>query len=357
MLNFRLGRVLTCPTSCSNVKCLVALSSLRSCPPNITGKWWSTSRSKHFLFLIKDCIQLKVFYFVFEIVSRLKFLLLLISCLYSGPEFQVHHLSCHSVAASGSVSLTVTSPPKIKKCGHARETEVASVSEIKSVLGVVKGDADKRARIREEREDMAHKGANSGDGCVKKEKIYACNFEDCKVMLSSKDSLSGHIRNMHKKKTSFECSQCLKKFKKRANLKRHNDAVHEKLKPFQCEKAGCMKKFATKDWLKRHIKMFHLKDRPHVCLLPGCGEMFAAKINLKRHMMKIHNFEKPHLCVEKDCNKRFEERRHLEDHMRSVHGAQKLACDVDNCTATFIYAKSLYGHKFKYGHKMKQTTV
>jgi len=176
-------------------------------------------------------------------------------------------------------------------------------------------------------------------------KSVACNFEGCKVKLSSRGSLNGHIRNVHKKEKPFGCNQCLKKFKKRANLRRHTDTVHAKLKPFQCEEAGCSKEFSTKNLLKSHVRIFHLRERLHACYQPGCGEMFGMKINLKRHMIKVHNFEKPHLCVEKNCGQKFEERRQLKDHLRSVHGAEKLACDIGSCTRTFIWSSGLYEHK------------
>ena len=176
-------------------------------------------------------------------------------------------------------------------------------------------------------------------------KGFPCNFEGCKAKLASKDSLNGHIRYVHKKKELFKCNQCLKEFKRRANLRRHIDALHTKLKPYHCEEAGCSKEFSSKDWLKRHIKAHHLKEKPHACIQPGCGEAFGQKITLKRHMMKVHNFEKPCACPEKNCGQKFEESRYLKNHLRSVHGAERLACDVGNCTRTFIWSSGLHEHK------------
>ena len=192
-----------------------------------------------------------------------------------------------------------------------------------------------------------------GELCVEenvqiKKKAIACNFEGCTVKLSSRSSLNGHIRNVHKKEKPFECNQCLKKFKKRANLRRHTDAVHAKLKPYQCEEAGCSKEFSTKTLLKSHVRIFHWKERLHACHQPGCGEMFGMKIELKRHMVKVHNFEKPHPCVEKNCGQKFEDGRQLKDHLRSVHGAEKLTCDIGSCTRTFIWSSGLYDHKKKH---------
>jgi len=181
-----------------------------------------------------------------------------------------------------------------------------------------------------------------------KKRVFVCNFEGCKAKLSSKDSLKGHIRYVHKKKKLLECNQCKKKFTKSYNLQRHTDAVHAKLKPYQCEEAGCSTTFGDKDSLNYHIKTFHLKEKPFACLQPGCGEKFGVKINLKRHMMKAHNFEKPHSCVEKNCEQKFEERRQLSNHLRIVHGAEKLTCDIDGCASTFLSLSGLHRHKKKH---------
>jgi len=183
-------------------------------------------------------------------------------------------------------------------------------------------------------------------------KAIACYVDGCKVELASIDSLKGHIRNVHKKTKPHQCNLCLKKFKKRHNLRRHIDDVHHKLKSYQCEEAGCAAKFKSKDWLNNHVRTVHWKERSHPCPQPGCSEKFGMKLNLKRHMMKVHNFEKPHSCVEKNCGLRFEERRQLENHLRSVHGAKKLACDIENCTLTFLSTSGLNMHKKKH----KQTS-
>ena len=183
-------------------------------------------------------------------------------------------------------------------------------------------------------------------------KAIACYVDGCKVKLASIDSLKGHIRNVHKKTKPHQCNLCLKKFKKRHNLRRHVDDVHHKLKSYQCEEAGCAAKFKSKDWLNNHVKTVHWKERSHACPQPGCSEKFGMKLNLRRHMMKVHNFEKPHSCLESDCDLRFEERRQLENHLRSVHGAKKLACDIGNCTLTFLSTSGLNMHKKKH----KQTS-
>jgi len=186
-----------------------------------------------------------------------------------------------------------------------------------------------------------------------KKKAFACYFDGCKVKLSSRDSLKVHIRNMHKNIKTYECNLCFTMFKKKYNLRRHIDDVHHKLKYYQCEEAGCATSSKSKDWLNNHVKTVHLKEKSHACPQPGCSERFGMKLNLKRHMMKVHNFEKPYSCGEKDCGLRFEERRQMENHLRSVHGAQKLACNIDNCTLTFLSTSGLNMHKRKH----KQASV
>lgn len=266
----------------------------------------------------------------------------------------MHHLSCHSDISPRCVSL-YSSPPEILKPGHVakarvefEELEVVKEKneDVEEEMLVVKQeemeDVDEVKVAERWSESMAFNGTFLDDDldldeeCIKKENdVYACNFND---------SLDGHIR----KKKTFECSQCSKKFRKMHNLKRHDNAVHKKLKPYQCEEVDCLAKFNAKSQLNTHMKICHLDDRAYMCPQPGCAERFVLKVKLQRHMMKVHNFEKPYSCVENDCPQRFVERRLLEDHLRSVHGAEKLSCDIGACTSTFTFSTGLHVHKKKH---------
>jgi ribosomal protein L34E len=99
-----------------------------------------------------------------------------------------------------------------------------------------------------------------------------------------------------------KCLICGREFqgiKKKRNLKQHQQAVHEKLRPFQCDLCGSS--FARKDYLNCHLKShlknpnFKPKQRPNTsdstrsfrCSFAGCGKFYKTKHELTEHH-KIH---------------------------------------------------------------------
>ena len=65
--------------------------------------------------------------------------------------------------------------------------------------------------------------------------------------------------------TRNKCSICDKKFSRKAELKRHTDAVHEGKKPHKC--SICDKSCSLKAELKAHIESIHEKKKPYKCLI------------------------------------------------------------------------------------------
>ena len=55
----------------------------------------------------------------------------------------------------------------------------------------------------------------------------------------------------HGGKNSYECEICKTCFKRKDNLKKHIDTVHEKKKPFKCE--ICDYRGSSKHYLKMHV--------------------------------------------------------------------------------------------------------
>ena len=121
---------------------------------------------------------------------------------------------------------------------------------------------------------------------------------------------------------------------------------------FTCTHTGCKLGFALKDSLNLHIKNLHPKKKPYTCDRPGCNSAFVYKYGLSEHVKIVHTKEKlgkKYHCSEPGCGVtvRFKDKRGLEDHCRGEHGAEKLICKSENCTKTFTYFRSLWGHEKK----------
>ncbi|XP_055372205.1 zinc finger protein 236-like [Condylostylus longicornis] len=93
------------------------------------------------------------------------------------------------------------------------------------------------------------------------------------------------------------CTICKKNFKKPNDLERHN-RIHNKEKPYRCDK--CDKSFTLKGTLNTHMKI-HEENRIKVnCTV--CGKYYATQSALQLHL-RIHTGELPFKC--EHCPKMF----------------------------------------------------
>ena len=177
-----------------------------------------------------------------------------------------------------------------------------------------------------------------------KKKPFSCKEEGCHMKFAIERILVRHVDSVHFKKRPFSCKEdgCQLKFGRKTHLDRHVDKVHLKKRPFSCKEDGCQLKFGRKTHLDRHVDKVHLKKRPFKCY--HCSRDFGQKEHLSRHIKIVHQKEKAFICQEPGCGKKFGQKHELQDHMRSAHRAPKLVCRKAECSATFVWARTLYKH-------------
>ena len=74
------------------------------------------------------------------------------------------------------------------------------------------------------------------------------------------------------------------KLKRRALLRRYTQTMHEKLRPYQCEK--CPYAALISAHFRQHVRAKHEKVRPYKCDI--CPYATSLKGNLNTHIRGIH---------------------------------------------------------------------
>lgn len=80
----------------------------------------------------------------------------------------------------------------------------------------------------------------------------------------------------------FVCIQCLKEFRSRSHLLRH-EVIHTGERPYACHL--CSSAFNRKESLVLHLRV-HTGERPYQCRL--CPRRFTSKGNLTQHAFSVH---------------------------------------------------------------------
>jgi hypothetical protein len=88
------------------------------------------------------------------------------------------------------------------------------------------------------------------------QKNWPCN--KCDMSLSSKYSLTSHIKVVHDKKKEFSCTKCDKSFARKYSLQAHIDVIHNG-KKFNCDK--CPNFYTSQESLARHQSTYHLTQQ------------------------------------------------------------------------------------------------
>ena len=142
---------------------------------------------------------------------------------------------------------------------------------------------------------------------------YKC--QDCENAFFTRGSLNWHRYCAHKiGKQKFKCEQCSFSTFAKTYIKKHSAMVHEKIIRHFCEESGygCYQK---KD-MDIHMISAHGKgDKKFKC--KKCSYSAVSKHLLKRHNDAVHEKIKNHACSE--CDYAAYRKEHLKRHMESVH--------------------------------------
>jgi len=192
---------------------------------------------------------------------------------------------------------------------------------------------------------------------IHKDKAIRCKFKRCCKIFTTEISLQKHLSKDHflnKPTNSVECKVCKIWLSSKNSLKGHMESRHatqaENVKLIQCK--ICCENFDSKAKLFRHIKENHEKE-PIKCRLKPCHHYFPSKVEMENHFKNTHaikcKFRNNLECVY--CGKHYgESRRNMLIHVRKFHSKISIQCEKRGCALFFKSQEDLEKHK-KEAHK------
>jgi len=165
-----------------------------------------------------------------------------------------------------------------------------------------------------------------------------------------------HILSVHEKKKPFSCDKCPKCFALKDELRKHRESVHKET-TYPCTQ--CDKVLDSNIILTRHIKTVHEeqridneitlernqsdvvidyqsdvittkatnleeKDKQSKFNCKVCGKNFASATIVKRHISTVHEQNKPFICDK--CPKCFGLKVQLRKHRETIHENKTYPC-------------------------------
>ena len=169
-------------------------------------------------------------------------------------------------------------------------------------------------------------------------KHIACLEPSCEVRFRKRGDMMKHHETVHQNKKEL-CIECGEYFK---NLKYHRETVHEGIR-YKCE--SCDKEYRTEKMLRQHVETVHEKRRS-IC------EICAVEvIDLRNHMKLNHEgpVEKTEPCPDENCRRKFRTSQEAKKHYKSYHLEIKEMCP--ECGGWF---KALYQHTLAVHKNLKK---
>lgn len=162
----------------------------------------------------------------------------------------------------------------------------------------------------------------------------------CNKFYKDLDCIAAHMRTMHrqapkKKKYTYICSKCGRKFNSRMALGDHELGDCGRSPIYKCEHCG--KALHSQGSWKTH-QLIHTGDLPFQCKF--CQKRFRTQGQVKIHS-RCHSGEKPFKCQQ--CPKSFAHRESLMTHMSLHTGLKRFMCQC--CSSRFSCISNLQAHR------------
>ncbi|KAG2994396.1 hypothetical protein PC128_g4697 [Phytophthora cactorum] len=190
---------------------------------------------------------------------------------------------------------------------------------------------------------------------LEERKPYKCEL--CQARFTYNHGLTRHMKRSHRNvNLPFECSECLKGFKKKSELQAHS-YVHTGVLPFECE--DCGERFLKRFWLTRHQRKHEAnKEADTQVYVCDCGEICFDEDELNTHKQTEHGNEEgkdavdgaketpAHMCLV--CDQTFARkqylRAHLRTHFESLDDRKQYTCPMDGCNKSYTRKSNLMTH-------------
>ncbi|KAL3854793.1 hypothetical protein ACJMK2_014042 [Sinanodonta woodiana] len=184
----------------------------------------------------------------------------------------------------------------------------------------------------------------------------------CGRVLSNSKMLQIHKKSNHETERKMElCHLCPSSFNRRHELRNHIRVVHEKIKTLEC--SLCKTKFATKAKMLTHEQNVHRVGRVDLNKCENCSKVFPSRDHLSHHLQKEHGIirslkssqwhwhgQQKYNCL--NCGKEFEHEMVFQAHRKRcqvVHmcaycgiAIRKMSSIVDHVTRIHYEEKKLF---------------
>ena len=178
---------------------------------------------------------------------------------------------------------------------------------------------------------------------TKAKKKFECEYDQCAYVGGSVYRLKKHVDAIHLQLRPFQCEVCDASFKRKAHLEGHANAYHSEIRQnrYECDK--CEFKTNHQNNFNNHVNAVHLGVRAYKC--DTCDQTFTQNSHLNTHRKSVHLKQKPFQC--NFCDQRFSSRQQFDLHEKAVHkefgGDPEFKCD--KCDFKTHYRDSLKKHK------------
>ncbi|KAJ0392758.1 hypothetical protein P43SY_007283 [Pythium insidiosum] len=186
---------------------------------------------------------------------------------------------------------------------------------------------------------------------VRHDRIYRCDDATCGRAYKRLEKLKRHIERWHQPQVdeSFACVECSAAFPTRHEREVHRRSTHTHdsgdapVRRHACTVEGCGKAYTKREHLRRHVQAVHERlpvEKPFGCAL--CGVRFVHKHALTRHHANCHSdtVNRPYVCSV--CLLAFKKKTQLQAHSYVHTGVLPFECD--ECGERFLKRYLLVRH-------------